>query len=89
MWSDKLYLFSLRYQCQDVCGNDFTIDWFNLLEHLVRVKKFCSLEDKNVERFPLKITLLKDSNIEDYKIMTVLSDIYQFSLILRILKKHI
>lgn len=33
MWSDKIHLVCLRYQCQDVCGNGFTMDWFNLLEY--------------------------------------------------------
>lgn len=57
----------LRDQCQDVCDNDFAMDWFSLLEHLVRVKETCSLEDKISGSY---------NTMRDYKIMAIQSGIY-------------
>lgn len=65
IWSDKIHLLSLICQCQDVCGNDLTMDWFNLLKHLVRVKESYGLEDKIFGSY---------NTMEDYKIMAI-SDI--------------
>lgn len=80
MWTDQVHPFSLRYQCQDVCGNDFTVDWLSLLEQLVRVKEPRNSEDQ----------MFGSSNTtEDCKGMAVLPDIHQSSSVLGKLKKQI
>ena len=69
----------LRDQCQDVCDHDFAMDWFSLLEHLVRVKETCSLGDEISESY---------NTMRDYKIMAIQSGIYQSSSIIEKLKKY-
>ena len=69
----------LRDQCQDVCDHDFAMDWFSLLEHLVRVKETCSLGDEISESY---------NTLRDYKIMAIQLGIYQSSSIIEKLKKY-